>query len=65
MVRGSQLREELERRGIVIRTDSDRGLVEEAPIAYKDVDNVVNIVDGAKLACKVARVRPLAVIKGG
>ena len=65
IVRGSQLREELERRGIVIRTDSDPGLAEEAPIAYKDVDNVVNIVAGAHLARKVARVKPLAVIKGG
>lgn len=64
-VRGSQLREELERRGIVIRSDSDPGLAEEAPLAYKDVDNVVNVVAGAHLARKVARVKPLAVIKGG
>ena len=65
LVRGSQLRQELERQGIVIRSDSDPGLAEEAPIAYKDVDNVVNVVDQAGLAKKVARVRPLAVIKGG
>ncbi len=65
MVWGSELRKELEQRGIIIRTDSDPGLAEEAPIAYKDVDNVVRIVDQAGLAKKVARVRPLAVIKGG
>lgn len=65
MVRGSQLRQELEQRGIVIRSDSDPGLAEEAPIAYKDVDNVVTVVHDAGLAKKVARVRPLAVIKGG
>ena len=65
MVRGSQLREELEKRGIIIRSDSDPGLAEEAPIAYKDVDNVVNVVQGAGLAKKVVRVKPLAVIKGG
>lgn len=64
-VRGSTLREKLEHQGIIVRCDSDAGLAEEAPIAYKDVDNVVNIVDGAKLARKVARLKPLAVIKGG
>ncbi len=64
-VRGSQLRDELEARGIIIRCDSNAGLAEEAPLAYKDVDNVVNIVHGAGLARKVARLVPLAVIKGG
>ena len=65
MVRGSKLREELEKRGIIIRCESDPGLAEEAPLAYKDVDNVVNVVHDAKLAKKVARLKPLAVIKGG
>ena len=40
------------------------GLAEEAPIAYKDVDNVVEVVDGAGIARKVARLRPIAVVKG-
>ena len=65
MVYGAQLREELERQGIVIRSDSDPGLAEEAPIAYKDVEDVVDVVHGAQLARKVARLKPLAVIKGG
>lgn len=65
MVRGSELRKELESRGIIIRSDSDPGLAEEAPIAYKDVDNVVDVVQGAHLADKVARLVPLAVVKGG
>lgn len=64
-VHGSELRKELQHRGIIIRSDSDPGLAEEAPLAYKDVDNVVNVVDAAGLAKKVARVKPLAVIKGG
>ena len=64
-VTGSQLRQELQNRGIIIRSDSDPGLAEEAPLAYKDVDNVVNVVQDAGLARKVARVRPIAVIKGG
>lgn len=63
-VRGSTLREELEKRGIRIRSDSDAGLAEEAPTAYKDVSEVVSVVHNAGLARKVARVVPLAVIKG-
>ncbi len=64
-ITGGKLRKELESRGIIIRSDSDQGLAEEAPRAYKDVDNVVNVVQSAGLAKKVARVKPLAVIKGG
>ncbi|MEX0672278.1 MAG: RtcB family protein [Candidatus Babeliales bacterium] len=64
-VSGVQLRKQLEAQGIVVRCDSDAGLSEEAPIAYKDVDNVVNVVVGAKIAKKVVRVKPVAVIKGG
>ena len=64
MVRGSELREELAKRGIIIRTHSDPGLAEEAPLAYKDIEDVVDVVHNAGLAKKVARVVPLAVIKG-
>jgi tRNA-splicing ligase RtcB len=39
-------------------------LAEEAPVAYKEVDNVVNVVHGAGIARKIVRMRPLAVIKG-
>lgn len=61
---GSDLRKELERDGIKIRARSMAGLAEEAPIAYKDVDAVVETVAGAGIARKVARLVPLAVIKG-
>jgi tRNA-splicing ligase RtcB (3'-phosphate/5'-hydroxy nucleic acid ligase) len=64
-VHGAQLRKQLEQQGIIVRCDSSAGLAEEAPIAYKDVENVVNVVHNAGLARKVARVRPVAVIKGG
>lgn len=64
-IRGSQLRKDLEARGIIVRSDSDPGLAEEAPIAYKDVEQVVSIVQEAGLAKKVARLIPIAVIKGG
>lgn len=63
-VRGSQLRNELEDQGIIIRSNSDPGLAEEAPMAYKDIDNVISVVQGAGLANKVVRLKPLAVIKG-
>jgi len=63
-VRGSTLREELEKKGIVVCCTSDPGLAEEAPTAYKDVHNVVDIVEGAGIAKRVAKLVPLAVIKG-
>lgn len=63
-VRGDDLRRELENRGIKVRAGSMPGLAEEAPAAYKDVDSVVETVVAAGIARKVARLRPLAVIKG-
>lgn len=61
---GGDLREELEASGIRVRAGSMPGLAEEAPIAYKDVDRVVEVVHGAGIAKKLARLRPIAVIKG-
>jgi tRNA-splicing ligase RtcB len=61
---GADLRDELEAAGIHIRAGSMPGLAEEAPIAYKDVDRVVDVVDGAGIARKVARIVPVAVVKG-
>jgi tRNA-splicing ligase RtcB len=64
MIWGETLREELEQEGINIRAGSMPGLAEEAPQAYKDVDEVVKTVSGAGIARKVARLVPVAVIKG-
>ena len=61
---GAELREELEASGIHVRAGSMAGLAEEAPVAYKDVDRVVEVVHGAGIAKKVARLEPLVVIKG-
>jgi tRNA-splicing ligase RtcB len=61
---GEDLRNQLEAQGIHIRAGSMSGLAEEAPQAYKDVDMVVDTVAGAGIALKVARLRPVAVIKG-
>jgi tRNA-splicing ligase RtcB len=63
-VQGDSLRRELETRGIKVRAGSLPGLAEEAPSAYKDVDMVVETVSHAGIARKVARLKPVAVIKG-
>jgi tRNA-splicing ligase RtcB (3'-phosphate/5'-hydroxy nucleic acid ligase) len=63
-VSGEKLKTQLEERGIHIRAGSLPGLAEEAPQAYKDVDMVVDTVSRAGIAKKVARLRPVVVIKG-
>lgn len=63
-VRGNELRRDLEAQGIRVRAGSLSGLAEEAPQAYKDVDRVIEIVHGAGIARKVARIVPVAVVKG-
>jgi tRNA-splicing ligase RtcB len=61
---GAQLRKRLEARGIVVRSASNRGLAEEAPSAYKDVDRVVEVVERGGIAGRVARLHPIGVVKG-
>jgi tRNA-splicing ligase RtcB len=63
-IQGAELRRELEERGITVRCPSNRGLAEEAPFAYKEVDKVVGVVERAGLARRVARLRPIGVVKG-
>ncbi|MGB8022295.1 MAG: RtcB family protein [Candidatus Nanopelagicales bacterium] len=63
-VRSVALRHELEESGIAVRASSMRGLAEEAPLAYKDVDEVVASCEAAGLARRVARLRPVGVVKG-
>lgn len=61
---GSDVRKGLHEQGIVVCSDSNRGLAEEAPYAYKDIEEVIDVTAQSGLAKKVARLRPLAVIKG-
>lgn len=61
---GRAVVDELAQRGILIRSPSMRGIAEEAPDAYKDVNAVVDAADAAGLARKVARLEPLVCIKG-
>ena len=61
---GSRVRDKLERSGVSVRPGSVKLLSEEAPYAYKDVDSVASVCEGAGLASRVARLRPLGVVKG-
>jgi tRNA-splicing ligase RtcB len=61
---GRQLIDQLAQEGIIIRSPSSRGVAEEAPDAYKDVGAVVDAADAAGLSRKVAKLRPMACIKG-
>ena len=61
---GSRVRDQLEAEGISVRPGSIRLLSEEAPYAYKDVDEVVDVCARGHLAAKVARLRPVGVVKG-
>ncbi len=63
-VYGEQLKRELEKEGIFIRAGSIQGLAEEAPMAYKDINEVVDVVHNSGIAKKVAKLMPLVVIKG-
>ena len=63
-IRGQTLRDQLEAQGVMVRGASMRGLAEEAPFAYKDIDEVVYTCEQAGLARRVARLRPIGVVKG-
>jgi tRNA-splicing ligase RtcB (3'-phosphate/5'-hydroxy nucleic acid ligase) len=54
----------LEDQGIILRAETRDGILEEIPEAYKDIDEVIDVVQNAGLARKVARLRPMGVIKG-
>lgn len=64
LLRGVNLVQALEQRGIIVRCQNPRSLGEEASEAYKDVSSVVDVLEHAGIARNVARTRPLAVIKG-
>src|SRR5438105_1166036 len=59
-----EVEKKLEEQGILVRSETRDGILEEIPEAYKNVDEVIEVVHSAGLARKVARLRPLAVIKG-
>ena len=62
--RGDKVVGDLQRRNIYVRAQSLKVAAEEAPMAYKEVDDVVRVVDGAGISRKVVRLTPLGVVKG-
>jgi len=63
-ISGQEVIRNLQQKGILVKCWSIRGIAEEAPLAYKNIDQVVEVVDRAGLSRKVAKLVPLAVIKG-
>jgi len=61
---GEDVRKDLEKKGIIAKSTHPKVLSEEAPDAYKDIDEVIRSVDGAGISRPVARMRPLGVAKG-
>jgi len=63
-ISGQEIVKSLESKGIIVKCWSSRGIAEEAPMAYKNIEDVVDVVHSAGLSKKVAKLIPLAVIKG-
>jgi len=63
-LRGKSVFDEMAKWGVLIACASRKMLAEEIPEAYKDVTTVVDVVEQAGIARKVARLRPIAVVKG-
>ncbi|MBS3084468.1 RtcB family protein [Candidatus Pacearchaeota archaeon] len=61
---GEKIKKDLKKIGVEVGVGSLRGLTEEAPEVYKDIDEVVRVVDSLGISQKVARMKPLIVIKG-
>ncbi|MBS0013888.1 MAG: RtcB family protein [Desulfobacterales bacterium] len=62
--KGRSLQQEMEKKGVLVRAAGRGTMAEEMPEAYKDVTEVVNVVHGSGISKKVAKLRPIAVIKG-
>jgi tRNA-splicing ligase RtcB (3'-phosphate/5'-hydroxy nucleic acid ligase) len=63
-VRGKDIRDQLEREGIIVRAPSEASIAEEAPQVYKPSEEVVRVVDAVGISRLVAKLVPLGVIKG-
>ncbi|MFW9928308.1 MAG: RtcB family protein [Candidatus Thorarchaeota archaeon] len=64
LYRGSEIQAELNNQKIYVKAHSMKGIAEEAPLAYKNIDEVVNVSHRSKIGTKVVRLRPVGVIKG-
>ncbi|NMB66518.1 RtcB family protein [Candidatus Woesearchaeota archaeon] len=63
-LKGKEIKQQLNNQGIEVQAGSMQSLAEEAPQVYKDVDEVIKIVDDLGISKKIARMKPLIVIKG-
>jgi len=63
-LKGEDVKKQLNKKGIEVKAGSWKSLAEEAPEAYKDIDEVVRVVDELGISRKVARLRPMVVVKG-
>ena len=63
-IQAEKVKKELSEKGVEVKTGSVKSLIEESPGVYKDIDEVVRVVDELGISKKVARLRPLAVVKG-
>jgi tRNA-splicing ligase RtcB (3'-phosphate/5'-hydroxy nucleic acid ligase) len=63
-LKGEDIMKELSKKGIEVKVGSVKGLAEEAPEVYKDIEDVVSVVDELGISKKVARMKPMIVIKG-
>ena len=63
-IRGENVKKELNKKGIEIKSGDVKSLAEESPEAYKDIEEVVKVVDELGISKKVARLKPLIVVKG-
>jgi len=63
-ISGEEVKKELHEKGIEVKTGSWKGLAQEAPSAYKDIEEVVKVVDELGISKKVVRLKPLTVVKG-
>jgi len=63
-LRGEEVKESLNKKGIEVKSGSWKSLAQEAPEVYKDIDEVVRVIDELGISKKVARLKPLTVIKG-
>ena len=63
-LKGEKIKEELNKLGIEVKAGNLKSLSEEAPAVYKDIEEVVKVVDELGISKKVARMKPLIVVKG-
>ena len=63
-IKGKDVESKLRKQGVEIKAGSIKSLSEEAPEVYKDIDEVIEVVHNLGISLKVAKLKPISVIKG-